>query len=580
MSSRAIRARARLSQPVKPLLVSALSLLAAPALAQQAGTQAAPPPASGAKPAPDGATEKLIRLLVERKLISESDAAQLLKEIQAEQSQAAPAAQPGEVRVPYIPESIRNRITQSVEEQLEAKAKAENWAQPNTFPDWARRLNFFGDFRLREQFDRYNASNSNQFINFQAINNGSPFDVNATDGNNALPPLFDTTRDRQEPRFRLRFGVSAQIDDALSTTFRFSSGNTTNPVSTNQTLGSDFNKYTLVIDQAFLTYKPFEVIDAWLGRIPKPFVSTDLVWWDDLSFDGIAVRYQAHGPVAPFLTLGAFTVENTALDFPTTSSTKLTSHDKSLFAAQLGLKLDMSSALTATAAAAFYDFHNIQGKLSDPCVVLTTTDSCSTDDTRPLFQQRGNTMFALRNLVPANNNPNGPMYEFFGLASPFREADAITVWDLKLARDTHVVFTAEYVLNIAFNAARIAALGPVNNLAPVPVGSTAPPAFSGGNQGLQLQLLIGQPDITKRGQWSVLGGYRHLDSDAVVDAFNDPDFMSINGIGGTNEKGYFIFGSLGVAKRTWLQARWFSGTTVTGAPLAVDTVQLDLNTGF
>lgn len=593
MSSRghANRARARLSRPIEPLLVSALSLLAPAALAQQAGAQAPPPTSPGARSAaPDGATQKLIQLLVERKLISEADAAQLLKDIQAQgqgaaqpDPDAAQPGKPGEVRVPYIPESVRNKITQSVEEQLEAKAKAENWAQPNTFPDWARRLTFFGDFRFREELDRYNKDNSNQFIDYSAINTGSPFDVSATDGNTALPPFLDTTADRQQPRIRLRFGVSAQIDDNLSTTFRFASGNTTNPVSTNQTLGSDFNKYTFVIDQAFLNYSPsggWGSFDAWLGRIPKPFVSTDLVWYDDLSFDGLAARWQANGAVAPFVTGGAFSVENTALDFPETSQTKLVSHDKTLLAGQLGLKLEFSRDVTATTAVAFYDFHNIQGRLSNPCVVLNTTDSCDSDDTRPEFQQRGNTVFALRDLVPAQNFPNGPLYQFFGLASAFREADAITVWDFKLTGSNHLILTADYVYNTAFHAAKIAALNPVNNLAAAAAGSTAPGSFVGGDKGFQLQMLVGQPEIERRWQWNVLGGYKHLDSDAVVDAFDDPDFMSIDGVGGTNEKGYFVFASLGLAKRTWLQARWFSGTTVSGAPLSVDTVQVDLNAGF
>jgi hypothetical protein len=565
----------RALRSIETLLLCAMGALTLPAVAQQ-GTPAPEPSSKQPTASDDSSTEKLIRLLVERKILTEADAAALLKEIhQAPQPPRGPESgqDSGEIRVPYIPENVRKKITEQVEQDVTAKARAENWAQPDSFPDWARRLRFFGDFRFREEADLYNSSNTNTFVNYQAIDSGSPFDISRTDGSTTLPPILNTTNDREQPRFRLRFGVTAQIDDGLATTFRFSSGNTTNPVSTNQTLGSDFNKYTFVIDQAYLDWRPLSVFEAWLGRMPKPFVSTNLVWWDDLSFDGLAARIQTHGPVAPFLTGGVFAVQNTALDFPTTSITKQASHDKWLFAGQAGLDVRFSDTLKSTTAVAFYDFYNIQGKLSDPCVTLTTSDTCDTDDTISAFMQKGNTLFPVRNIVPSANFPNSPMYEFFGLASPFREVDLLTRWDLQLAGPLHLVLTADYVRNIAFDAAKIAALGPVTNL-------NANNAFAGGGTGYQVQLLAGYPSIEASWQWSVLGGYKHVDSDAVVDAFNDPDFFSVNGVGGTNDKGYFIIGSIGLARRTWLSARWFSGTQVSGPPLAVDTFQLDLNAGF
>jgi hypothetical protein len=567
------RAARRLSWSAEPLLVSAVCALATPAVAQQGSAPAPAGPPSSKPTAPDGNTEKLIRLLVRRGILTESDAAELLKEIQAAPAGESTQPQDGEIRVPYIPESIQKKMTEQLKQQVLEEAKAEGWAEPNTYPDWLHRISFFGDFRFREEADLYNPNNNPNFIDFNAINTGSPFDVSTTDGSTALPPLLDTTENREQPRFRLRLGMTAQVDDGLSTTFRITSGNTTNPVSTNQTLGSDFNKYTLVIDQAFLNYNPSLPFNVWLGRFPKPWVSTNLVWWDDLAFDGLAMRYHAEGPLAPFITAGGFAVENTALEFPTTSVTKVASHDKWLYAGQVGMDVHFTSQFTHTTAVAFYDFENIQGELSSPCLPLNTSDSCNTDDTRPEFMQRGNTVFEIRDIVPSSAYPNSPQYQYFGLASPFREADGVMIFDLRMQGDIHVVLTGDYVQNIAFHAAKIAALNPVNNLSDTQ-------AFAGGNKGFQAQLLVGYPTITKSWQWSVLGGYKHVDSDAVVDAFNDPDFFSINGVGGTNDKGYFVIASCGLARRTWLSARWFSGTQVSGPPLAVDTFQLDLNAGF
>ena len=50
--------------------------------------------------------------------------------------------------------------------------------------------------------------------------------------------------------------------------------------------------------------------------------------------------------------------------------------------------------------------------------------------------------------------------------------------------------------------------------------------------------------------------------------------------GGTNAKGYHLGGAYGIAHNAWLSARWLSATEVTGAPLAIDVLFLDLNARF
>ncbi len=38
---------------------------------------------------------------------------------------------------------------------------------------------------------------------------------------------------------------------------------------------------------------------------------------------------------------------------------------------------------------AYYDFDNVQGQISSPCIVVTSADVCDTDLTRPSFAQKG-----------------------------------------------------------------------------------------------------------------------------------------------------------------------------------------------
>jgi hypothetical protein len=78
-----------------------------------------------------------------------------------------------------------------------------------------------------------------------------------------------------------------------------------------------------------------------------------------------------------------------------------------------------------------------------------------------------------------------------------------------------------------------------------------------------------------------------LGSDAVVDAFTNSDF----GLGGTNNRGFILSGNYGLAKNTWLSARWMSADALESLVPAVtgnapstkfsnDTLQLELNTRF
>jgi Putative porin len=74
----------------------------------------------------------------------------------------------------------------------------------------------------------------------------------------------------------------------------------------------------------------------------------------------------------------------------------------------------------------------------------------------------------------------------------------------------------------------------------------------------------------------VHAGYKYLESDATLDAFADSDF----GLGGTNLKGYFVGGNLGLSNNVWTSLRWMSATGIAGVPYAVDVLLVDVNAKF
>jgi hypothetical protein len=590
---------------VAPALISAC--LAVPAVAQDAavgdgaGSPSKLPKISKKKAASPNATINLVNLLVEKGILTEDQAKSLIKQAEDEAyvaresakdatakageatkaaSAAAAAALPaGTKRVTYVPEIVKKQIREDLEQEVMAKAKAEGWASPGTYPEWASRIRFYGDFRARYQGNFFPPGNYPNFVNFNAINTGPPFDVTGF----AFPPLFNTDEARNQFRIRARFGLDADLSNGFDAGVLIATGQDSSPVSENQTLGAsggNFSKYSIWLSRAYLRYRPLEDLAFSVGRFDNPFFSPiDLVWYKDLAFDGVAAQgaYELAPGFTPFGVAGAFPIFNTDFNFASNQPTKFKSTDKYLFGAQLGFRWKPDDDVKVTFGAAYYDFSDVQGRLSSPCLVLTASDLCSTDSLRPSFAQKGNTYMALRDIVPLPNGTLGPQFQYFGLASAFRDIVLTGQVDLAYFRPIHITLDGAFAKNLAFDRAAIEAVA-VNNRSATPeatpTGILAP--FAGGDTGYMARLTVGHPKLEQALDWNVSVAYKYLASDATVDAFTDPDF----GLGGTNLKGFVIGANLGLSPNIWLAARWFSANAVAGPPLSADTVQVDLNAKF
>ncbi len=567
-------------------------------------------------PAPASAAVviNLIRLLVQEGVLTQSKADALIRQALDEAAAAArnqpptlseatrnvgsPAPTPtppppASVHVTYVPEIVKDQIRDEVKDDVIKQAKAEHWAEPNALPEWTKRFHLYGDLRLRYEWDLFDPRNrstgtASPFPNFPALNNGNPFDLN--NQTNAPIPTLNTTVNRERMRVRARLGLTADISDEFSAGIRLATGNTTNPVSTNQTLGTDLNKDNFLLDLAYLQYKPNTWLTMWAGRMPNPWFSTDLVWSNELAFDGIAATI-ARPPtynIAPFLTAGAFPIENTAFNFPdnTSGGDKQPSRDKWLYGAQAGLGWRPYKDLDVKFGLAYYYFSNIDGKTSSPCDAATASITCNTDNSRPGFAQQGNTYFAIRNTSPVTAveppNTNIPLlFQYFGLATPFHELNATARFDYKKYDPVHIILDGDFVTNLAFDSKAIAARIPVNNRGPSPgidpltqAAVTGP--WAGGSNGFMAKVTVGHPQVNERWDWNMSAAYKYLETDAVLDAFTDSDFH----LGGTNAKGYILGGNLGIAHNVYVGARWFSASEISGLPYTVNVVQLDLNGRF
>src|SRR5262249_47465020 len=138
---------------------------------------------------------------------------------------------------------------------------------------------------------------------------------------------------------------------------------------------------------------------------------------------------------------------------------KAPSYDKWMFGGQLGSNFSVVPDIELTVAAAYYGFTNVQGRLSTPCYVFGTTDFCSTDLSRPSFAQKGNTYMPLRNIIPQFDPGNNLLgqYQYFGLASDFRDLVVSARLDLAHFNPIHIALDGEYVRTLAWNYDDIAA---------------------------------------------------------------------------------------------------------------------------
>lgn len=568
----------------------------------------------------DSVTINLINKLVQRGVLSKNDAADMVKQAQAEAqavreqmqadmfaiAQAAAvqaateqiaiagagsSASPDDVSVTYIPAPVRLQIKEDIKSELLAESKAGNFRMgPQPFvPAWVARFRPTVDFRFRYENDSFPEGNSDtgSFPNFNAINTGDPFDVTGDE----FAPQYNTTQDRNRFRIRIRLGAELDINNHVTAGVRLATGATNSPVTTNQTVGlanqgqgGNFSKYAIWLDRAFVRFDvgedPEKNLALTVGRFENPFFSTPLIFDDDLGFDGVALqaRYEIFRGVTPFVTAGAFPVFNTDFNYSSNQPTKFKSYDKYLFGGQAGLDVKVEKLLNIKVAVSYYYFHNVEGQLSSPSTPLSQNDEGDTDASRPSFAQNGNTYFPIRDIVPDASNDYGAInqWQYYGLATPFEELAVTARIDFNAFEPVQVSLIGEFITNLAFDETAINAIA-VNNRGPIDDDlSNSIGNFDGSGNAWLFDLRIGTPALAKAWDWQLTFGYRWIGSDAVVDGFNDSDF----GLGGTNLKGFTVGGALAFSPNVWAGIRWMASDNIAGPTFKANVIQFDLHTKF
>ena len=505
--------------------------------------------------------ENLLRALVDKGVMTREQAATLVTNAQTQAQNDAAAelaakksqedSDAGAVRVPYVPEIVKDEIrkqvvadlTPQVTNQVVSEALS-NDSLARSLPDWVRRMRWSGDLRLRGQSDTFASDNEPlSYTDVLAVNDKGGFTKAGVAG------FANTTEDRQRLRMRARVGFDVELGYGWTAGARLTTGNNLrDAVSTNQTLGNYAGRYTVGFDQAWLRWSGTnrtnrQALQVTGGRMGNPWLSSDLVWDQDLMFEGVAGNYRYSFSRDDafarnwFITAGAFPLQEI----------ELSNKDKWLFGGQTGIDWKTLGGKRFRVGAAYYDYLNISGQLN-------AFNSTLLDYTAPTFVQRGNTLFDIHN---DNRTTN-----LLALAGEYRLVDLTANLDFPIGTAHRVSFNADVVENIGFDREDVLArTGQV---------------YDERTRGYQGEIAFGSMRFNERHAWRASIAYRYLEADAVLDAFTDSDFR----LGGTDVKGFIVGFDFAFSPRAFARLRYLSGNEIDGLPFGVDVLQLDMNANF
>ena len=496
----------------------------------------------------------LLQVLVDQGVISREKAEQMVKTAQdkaAANAASLAKAEEGAVRVPYVPQIVRDEIAKQVAEQVKPgviadviqEAHTEKWGVPGALPDWLTRTRVSGALLLREEDILFAGNNqANTVLNYFAINTAGGI---GKAGANAYENL---TTDRARFRGKAQLAFDSDLSDSVTAGLRLVTGNTSDLVSETQTLDGT-SPYQFGLDRLYIrwdgrTAERFTWLSVEAGRFANPYgTPTDLIFHKDLSFTGTALTGNLGlGDGSPdqshlFMTIGGHQLQEIALS----------AQDKWLAGAQLGANLRWGEGQRISVTGSFFDYINVTGRRNPFGLTIYNY-------TAPNYERQGNTYFDIASGSDTTVN-------LYALAAKYRLANVNAVYTLPVGRYTFSA-TADAVANLAYDW----------RLVEAEKGIFVAPR----THGYQGEIAFGYASVLNAGQWRGVLGYRYLQRDAVIDAYTDSDFH----FGGTDATGYYLLGDLGLSERLWLRLRYQSSNTIDGPAAGIDTLQLDLNGRF
>lgn len=151
-------------------------------------------------------------------------------------------------------------------------------------------------------------------------------------------------RDRGVIRARLRAAYA--VNPWLTVGGQIATGDSDDPNSTDQTLGNFVDDLTVSLDQAYMRGS-FGGVTLTAGKVPQPFVRTELVWDGDVNPQGLSASYRA-------ALGGGASIKANGLYFLIDEAT--TGEDSRMIGGQLQFESAASALVKFELAAGYYDY--------------------------------------------------------------------------------------------------------------------------------------------------------------------------------------------------------------------------------
>jgi hypothetical protein len=352
----------------------------------------------------------------------------------------------------------------------------------------------------------------------------------------------DQSQVRNRARFRARLNINTKLNDDLSGGISIGSGDSNDPISTNQTLNQFYTRKPFMLDRYFITYTPhyFKPLALTGGKMAYPFYRTELVWDNDLNPEGVAQTLQWDFKSAPFIK--HFAVVGFQLPFTEVAGTKLNNKSivqSAVYGGQVQAIWQLTPWLKLSTYGAFYNYHNAdpialalrRASLSNPqsplngllplggasvqnsMIITTTTPSVNIVDGNAVLQ----------------NIPTGPAtITNAQFASKFGLFDAIAKFDFTTPyKRLPIAILGDYVQNTRACAnmsnVTLGKTGPSTTPGPtstVVVAATAP-CNSRERRGYWLEGRVGR--LSERGDVQFAYTRMMIEREAVMGAFNFSD---------------------------------------------------------
>ncbi len=237
-------------------------------------------------------------------------------------------------------QEVRNEIGGEAKQREETQKTFVKDTAKELLPESSQNWKWNGDFRLRDEYRNQTGSG----------------------------------QDKNRQRIRFRYGFAAKANDQLKFGARFATGSTADPISTNQSFDTSFNHKTLVLDRAFVEYTPevpgVSTVKLTGGVMGNPFwlVPGQLVWDDDLNFDGAALHLDKQlGLVNLFTTGGVFSLNTNV----TESSTLWSLQGGASLQPFRGMEEEVLDHLKVTGALAYHDYVNVGNSKTETSTAIT-----------------------------------------------------------------------------------------------------------------------------------------------------------------------------------------------------------------